>query len=71
VIKKSMGFTVDPESLMNKSGREVAEEMFDSHGIDCRITNLRADGSDGGGLCFIAEVEMDAANAKEWKAAFE
>ena len=71
MINKTMGWTVDGQSLMEKSGRQIAEEMFKAEGIVCTITEIGTDGTDGGHWCFFVDVEMDEENAKKWAAAFD
>jgi len=69
--KRSMGFTLGGDDFMEKSGRQIAEDMFISEGVSCQITKIYADGSDGGNSCFCVDVEMDTANAVKWDSAFE
>ena len=69
--KRTMGFTIEGGSFIEKSGRQIAEDMFKSNDVACRITKLGTSGTDGGNWCFWADVEMDAANAEKWDSAFE
>lgn len=70
-IKKTMGWTIDGQSLMEKSGRQLAEEMFQENKIICKIVNIGTDGTCGGHWCFYVDVELDEANAARWTEAFE
>lgn len=69
--KRTMGWSIDGNSFMEKSGRQIAEDMFKSHDVVCQITKLGTNGTDGGSWCFWADVEMDAANAVKWDSSFE
>jgi len=56
---------------MEKSGRQIAEGMFQENNIFCTITHIGAEGTCGGHWCFYVDVEMDIENAAKWEAAFE
>jgi hypothetical protein len=71
MIEKSTGWTIDPDSFMEKSGRQIAEDMFKQENIACRITKIGTSGTDGGNWCFWVDVEMDAVNAEKWEGIFE
>jgi hypothetical protein len=68
---RGMGWSIEGNSFMEKSGRQIAEDMFKAHDVVCTITELGTDGTDGGSWCFWVIVEIDAANAVKWDAAFE
>lgn len=63
---RNTGFTVDPNDLMEKSGRQIAEDALKHWGLDCKITSIESTGTDGGHWCFYVGAEMDAASAAKW-----
>ena len=69
--KRYTSWSVDPDDLLEKSCRKIAEEHFSKEGIVCRIVNLYTGGTDGGHWCFSADVEVDDASLDNWDATFE
>lgn len=71
LIQKRTGWTIDGNQLMEKSGRQIAEETFREHDIVCQIDKISTDGTCGGHWCFYVICSMDESNAIKWGQTFE